>query len=193
MENPYSSPGPTGPLALPDRMEVSFVQTADDLAAFNLHYYSTSGAIRARRWLMPAFLFGVCSWMLATSYSRGTPLIDMAPFIGMMIFLGIVGVLMTRRRIRRFAHKMYAEKPQPGILGEIKITIEPGGISTENPYRRSWVSWAAIGQIARTADHLFIYHGTASAFAIPRSAFGNEAVLNQFAGLAEKFRGDMKE
>jgi len=188
MENPYKTPLVPEKLHLPEFLDIDFLLTPDDIAAFNLHFYTSYKHARARRWLLPAFMLAVATWMLISGFRDGHSLFALAPYLLFIAFLGLIGIFMSRRRIRKFTRNIYSERPQLGIIGDMNIRIEKTGINTANPYRRTWVSWQAIEKTAVTKDHLFIYHGSATAFVIPRTAFGNHALFVQFAELAEKFR-----
>ena len=188
MDNPYSSPETAVDPPLPDSIEMQFTLTADDLAAFNEHFFMHSRVGRFRRWLVPAFAACVALYLLIDLLRKDASLWTILPFVGFIGFLGLLALLITRRRVRGFSRRIYEKGSHLGILGDFVMRLDSGGISTTNEYRRSWVSWKAIEKVVTTKEYVMIFQGSASAFILPFRAFDSQFLFERFAKTAERLR-----
>lgn len=172
-----------------NQMQVTYEQTLEDIAAFNLHHFRTSKRSQRRLLLSQALL--IFSTSVAAMIWPGWSFIERVVFFVVFSLLSIFGYPMYYRwAIKRNAKKIYAAAQSQGILGEHTLTLGAEGFATSCSANDSRVSWSGVERIDSDEQYIYIYTSPLQAHVIPKRAFSSDEEASSFMQAAERFRAD---
>jgi hypothetical protein len=184
-------------------MEISYVLTEADLAAFVRYHGSRTPGGRWRRWitlLVMCGIFFVGYLVLVFSMSVDpSPTSKSAPtksrshipeIVGGVLFLGILALFVARifwPRVR------LSQADRERLLGPQRIAITPEAVLVESRFASGRTVWRGVHQVGATATHVFIFMSTKTAFVVPRRAFVDEDSFEEFIETARHYWRNARE
>ena len=169
-------------------MEVEYELTPDDL--YHYQWRACTQSTFAKRaklkvYLAVFFLFFVLSFLSGLGsdgfdFSR-VSLIWMVPFFLVAIALWVYEKRQTRRLILDFLKE---EKPDRGLLGAHKISLNEAGLVEITAVNESRHSWVGVDRVEHDQKYIYIYTAPHAALIIPKRAFRTSQEAESFYQLA---------
>jgi YcxB-like protein len=206
--NPYSSPqADCDPALIPadiavgtEGWTIGYELNPDDMAAFSMFAAANSQAAKASgralyvagliAVLVPivwiTILFKMVSWQASW---QGWPGLALGGALYLSLMVSVVGFLTAAKRHRENADRHPANA---NAIGARWMRLAPDGICIWTTNLQSMARWQGITRVERPDHALYFFLTDFSAFIIPRRAFSDEAMFQQFARVAAEFHAQAK-
>jgi hypothetical protein len=168
-------------------MRVTYEQTLEDIAAFNLHHFRTS-PLAKRRLRLTQLSSVFLTFIVVMVWPRWSSTERVVFFITLSLFWIVGFPFYYRWAIKRNAKKIYAASKSKGILGEHQLTVEPNGIATWSPANESKIAWYGVERIESDDQYIYIYTSPLQAHVIPKRAFSSVEEAKSFLEAAQTYR-----
>jgi hypothetical protein len=177
-------------------MEISYVLTEADVAAFVRYHGSQTASGRWRLWIRLLCVCGFgCMFFLLLIFHKPSPATSqpeptkqqdshIGTILGGIVFLILVGVIVARvfwPRVR------LSKADRASLLGRQRLTLASDGVRVETDFGSNRMSWRGILRIRATRTHAFIFSSSATAFVVPRRAFADDERFEEFIETARRF------
>ncbi len=167
-------------------MNIKYELSQEDYIGFNLNFIETSPVMK-RSLIVQRFLFPIIYLVLPNFLSS----IMEIPFTLLMVVFSIVAIVWMifygkwyKNRIAKKIRKLLSAGRVPGIVGEHEIFVDDQQISDRT--LESFTNYNVVEKVNETKTFLYVYVSEVMAYIIPKSAFENEAQLDQFKLLIAK-------
>jgi len=183
-------------------MEVDFVQSLEDIIAFNIYHAECQPWWnRHRYWWTGCILVAVCVILGVFIYfgfhaSPDNPFNSDSRFrvvstiLALMTFEGFwtaYAVATWRWRLARRV-KQFVNRPEnQKMLGWQHWVIQPEGLTIRTKDNENTIRWTGIARIAQSEEYVFLYETSLTANVVPQSAFQTDDDFFSFVRLARSY------
>ena len=153
-------------------MIVRYLNTLEDLVAFNRYHCAHSPAVRKTKltwmiWVSALLIAGSLFIPPTAEFSRpnivATAIVSAGLFS--VVFIYRFPAVMDRQVLR-----LYQEGENKGTLGEHELELDDNGLVERTEVNESRLSWQGVERIAETDEHAFIYISSMMAHVIPKQS-----------------------
>jgi hypothetical protein len=174
-------------------MQVEFVVRRDDLFALNEYLLKhpasgVKGSYGSLLWVRWGIWVLVALLVFIPSFMRGDDAIPLYAFVPLLVFSVVLFTLRFTNRglVRKNLQRIIDNNPR--LMGWRRLALTPETFTAVTRYKTTTVSWAGIEKIVIMGDHAFIFEMPASAFIVPRRAFGDDEDFREFVETARDYR-----
>jgi len=181
-------------------MIIKFDRTLEDLIEFNLFHFEHSPHLQ-RNMLISRIITTVLVVIaaLAATYlllGRTRYFDDVPAYIAAIVASLAGGAILFirypsyyRAEIINSLKKSFLEGENEGFLGQQKIEASAQGMVYTNQAGESKINWAVINRVAQNDKYIFLYTSSMNAITIPRSAFSDTKVEQEFLEMVHEHSG----
>jgi YcxB-like protein len=90
--------------------------------------------------------------------------------------------------LARHREDFYRQPENANTRGRRRICLRPDGINAASPVSQSLTRWEGITRVECQGEALYLLTAELSAFIVPRRAFSDDALFQQFARVAAEFQ-----
>jgi hypothetical protein len=173
-----------------DIVAVEHDYSVDDAVAYSLHLMRTRAPYRRQRFLVriaaPVVLVIIGIFWISINQSR-YPHAELWPFAFYFAFVVVYTLyvwLWYWQASKRRLIAIFSQGRNRMLFGKTRIELRRDVIWRAQAMSEGWVRWAAVENVERDADYAYITVGTATAYVVPRQAFGDEASFDRFVARA---------
>jgi hypothetical protein len=174
-------------------MKIEFINTAEDIVAFNLIDYRNTPTARRQTnifSLLSSIVFALLFFIiLFLIYQRLSLLEFLFPLLIAVISYLIINFSIERSIGKQLRKKMDEGKKDP-FIGEQYVEISPKGIFGRHAEGEGISYWEAIDKLVETTDYAIFYVSSIRFIPIQRNAFTNENQYREFIETVEKYYND---
>jgi YcxB-like protein len=179
---------------------IDYEMTPEDLAAFNFVAATTSQAKRksSRAVRVMGMLAGVVPLFWIMALLKMAPVTSfMGAALGFAVLISLFGSLLGFVRVYfstldRQQLELFGHPENANALGRRRIWIAPGGVHELTPTSQSMTRWQGVTRIESRPEALYLFTAGFSASIVPRRAFSENALFEQFAKVAAEFHRNAK-
>lgn len=167
------------------RLSIEYELVPEDFVAFQKHFskHSQTGRKKSHwRWILMSLVLVV----LTLNFFSPKRISGDNWWIWLvgLLFLWAVFYVMANREQNRRVHQMFEDGSNKLLFGKRMVYITPDEFSESSMFCQTILKWAGIQNLVTTADHLFVYISTTTAFVVPRRAFRDESSFKTFSETA---------
>lgn len=171
-------------------MRLRFENTMEDMVAFQKYHWSHSPSLRR---MIALLRWGGAVAMVATGVISGMKkgsAFDMFYALAQGLLFAFIFPRLIQWSMKLQTSWMYREGNSKMHLGEQELEIVADGIVERNPYSEIKTSWAALGKVASTSEHTFIYISAVVAHVIPHQRIKEGDYQTFMEELGRRYRPD---
>ncbi len=177
----------TCPATVRGMERIEFRRTLDDVIAFNLFLSEKLRLVRRRQvWgvVFTALLFGaVAAWRVLSAGDRVSASICLgAGAVWAVVWVRWLAPRLQRSSVRKGTAFLFGKAP----ITTHGLTLTDAGVEETSPGGDTFCSWRGIPELARTAEHLFLFVGPAGAHIVPVAAFPSKDAADAFFAAAQE-------
>src|SRR5262245_17126578 len=211
--NPYESPEANCDPALisadisvgAEGWTIDYELTPDDMAAFSMFAAANSQAARAGgrilymagiiAGLVPiiwiTILFKMVSWQASW---QGWPGLALGCALYLSLMVSVVGFLTAyHTAAKQHRENAYRHPANANAIGTRRVRIAPDGVCVWTAHSQATVRWHGITRVERSDHALYFFLTDFSGYVVPKRAFFDEAMFQQFGRVAAEFEAPTNE
>jgi hypothetical protein len=121
------------------------------------------------------------------SSTPGATFLALLPLYSGVLFCLVWFPWSYRHKVRKIVVGMLGEGRNRTLLGKQRVAISPEGITKSSDFDRTTVAWSGIERVVKDKDHAYIYTSALTAIIVPRRAFADDVVFDEFVGRATQY------